>query len=72
MRAISRALRGKWLEHENREAHMPGLFFGLERVFGLPPSLPFSLAAFALAFDLTEPPSFPSWRAILLTSIFAA
>jgi hypothetical protein len=31
----------------------------------------FSVAAFAFAFDLTEPPSFPSRRAISLTSMHA-
>jgi hypothetical protein len=34
------------------------LWLDFERVFGRPPSFPFSLAAFALAFDLAEPPSF--------------
>jgi hypothetical protein len=48
------------------------LWWGLERVLGLPPSFPFSLAAFAFAFDLANPPSFPSWRAISLTFIVAA
>jgi hypothetical protein len=31
------------------------LRLGLERIFGRPPSFPFSLAAFAFAFDLTDP-----------------
>jgi hypothetical protein len=44
----------------------------LERFFGRPPSFPFSLAAFAFAFDFAKPPSFPSCRAISLTFIAAA
>lgn len=48
------------------------LLVGLDLRFGRPPSFPFSLAAFAFAFDLAEPPSFPNCRAISLTFIAAA
>jgi hypothetical protein len=37
---------------------------------GRPPSLPFFLAAFAFAFDVTDPPSLPSAAAIAEMSFF--